>query len=44
MGADHAETCDGLEVGFVCEFGRDAEIGVDEEEGRVWGGSDPRPI
>ena len=44
MGADDAETYDGLEVGFVCEFGGDAEIGVDEEEGRVWGGSDPQPI
>ena len=44
MGADDAETRDSLEVGFVCEFGGDAEIGVDEKERRVWGGSDPQPI
>ena len=39
-----AETRDSLEVGFVCEFGGNTEIGVDEKERRVRGGSDVQPI
>ena len=31
-GADGSESCDGLEVGLVCELVWDSEVVVDEEE------------
>ena len=43
LGADGAETRDGLEVGFVCELVWHTEVVVDEEERGVlgWSGREP---